>query len=150
MQNCRFCGIIIPAERYQYPRCGKREIKYCSTSCIKKAWAKNNKEHYNKIKAKWIENNPEKRKQSSANYIKRNKAYYANYSTLRARKVQRACPKWVNKLDLIRIYEKAADCKLEVDHIIPITNPNVCGLHVPWNLQLLTRKENARKSNKLL
>lgn len=36
---------------------------------------------------------------------------------------------------------------LEVDHIIPIKNDLVCGLHVPWNMHYVTRSENARKSN---
>jgi hypothetical protein len=34
-----------------------------------------------------------------------------------------------------------------LDHDVPLTHPNVCGLTVPWNLKLETYKRNATKSN---
>jgi hypothetical protein len=76
------------------------------------------------------------------------------------RKAQKlhATPKWLSKehlKEIRNIYKEAKrltnekNIEHQVDHIIPLVNKNVCGLHVPWNLQILTRNENASKGNKL-
>jgi hypothetical protein len=76
----------------------------------------------------------------------------------RAMKIN-ATPAWLTKEDHVQIqelYEIAQAFKLytgqqyHVDHIVPLQGKNVCGLHVPWNLQVLEASENIRKSNKLL
>jgi len=45
------------------------------------------------------------------------------------------------------IYETAADLGLQVDHVMPIRGKNFCGLHVPWNMQLLSKSRNSAKRN---
>lgn len=67
-------------------------------------------------------------------------------SLYRARK-SRACPDWVNLKQLAQIYADRPE-DMEVDHIVPIAGKLVSGLHVPWNLQYLSREDNAMKSNK--
>ena len=55
-------------------------------------------------------------------------------------------PPWVAFEDILPIYEAAARAKyFAVDHIAPLTGKLVSGLHVPWNLQLLTPSENSNK-----
>jgi hypothetical protein len=48
----------------------------------------------------------------------------------------------------LNVYKEAKRLGLSVDHIVPLHNPMVCGLHVPWNLQLLPLEDNIRKGNK--
>ena len=88
----------------------------------------------------------------SRKYIKNNRDKYTAYlAKYRAKKLN-ATPKWLTAKQLEeiqQIYTKARELGLEVDHIIPLQGKNVCGLHVPWNLQLLTRQQNASKSNKI-
>ena len=82
----------------------------------------------------------------------------AKVAKRRASKIY-ATPDWLtqNHKDQIReLYEIAQAFKLytgeeyHVDHIIPLKGKDVCGLHVPWNLQVIPAKENLSKSNKLL
>lgn len=37
-----------------------------------------------------------------------------------------------------------------LDHIIPLRHPEVCGLHVPWNLRVVKRETNLKKGNRFV
>lgn len=47
----------------------------------------------------------------------------------------------------LRIYEETG-IRHALDHIIPLNHPHVCGLNVPWNIQIVPHWANAAKSNK--
>ena len=53
-------------------------------------------------------------------------------------------------MEVARSYSARTGVRHEVDHIIPIAGKNVCGLHVPWNLAVVTMAENRAKSNRVV
>jgi len=77
----------------------------------------------------------------------------------RRRKHREATPKWLSRKqrsEIRQIYQIAITMtqttgeQYVVDHIVPLRSDYVCGLHVPWNLRVITQEENLKKSNKLL
>jgi len=80
------------------------------------------------------------------------------FTKARRRKHRLATPKWLTETQFRQIrtlYEQAISLTKTtgeayvVDHIIPLQHEAICGLHVPWNLRVITRKENGLKSNKI-
>jgi hypothetical protein len=72
------------------------------------------------------------------------------------RRSRQATPKWLtkeHKQQIVDTYELMRDCRAitgedyHVDHIVPLKGENICGLHVPWNLQVLPAYVNISKSN---
>ena len=82
---------------------------------------------------------------------------YELYNTRRGHRYYtvlfRAWPDWcADHPGYAETYGKArrmrrAGRKVHVDHIVPLCHPLVCGLHVPWNLQIISEQENMAKSN---
>lgn len=83
----------------------------------------------------------------------RRKALHSAYVVERRKKRTKSMPPWADKSKIRALYIKARELtkltgvKHEVDHVIPSNHPLVCGLHVEYNLQILTEEENIKKSN---
>jgi hypothetical protein len=83
-----------------------------------------------------------------------------NAKTARRRAAKlKASPKWLTKehwKEIEAFYIEAAQLTKEtgipheVDHREPLQGRDICGLHVPWNLKVMTRPENRKKSRKRL
>src|SRR6056297_231955 len=67
--------------------------------------------------------------------------------------VRHALPPWADREALRAVYDESARPTREtgeehhVDRIISLVHPDVCGLHVPWNLRGLPAEVNWRKHN---
>jgi len=137
------------------------------------AWTAKNKEKQLKAQKEWYARNKDKEKERHQKIYKENKdrilevnrewrsknshkmLHYTRKYQLS--KIQRT-PKWLTEDHLVQIeafylYSKmlsdALGVQYHVDHIVPLQGENVSGLHVPWNLQVITASENMSKHNKL-
>lgn len=123
------------------------------------------KERYRKSRDSELQDNKEYRlanKERLADYrrlyIENNRDLINAISAKRRSVKLNATPKWLTSEDWIKIQlfykiasilQKVHKIIYHVDHIIPLQGKNVCGLHVPWNLQVITAEENMQKGNRL-
>lgn len=96
----------------------------------------------------WCIDNPEAKKANDKAWREANPLKVKINKAVRRSRVRQATPGWACIADIKDVYLEAQHMQLNVDHIIPLKHPLVCGLHVWNNLQLLTRSENASKGNK--
>jgi len=138
-------------------------------SAYAKQYRKDNPEKVKALLQSWIKANPEKIKgymqkaskawhERNPDYLKDHyKANKERYVAARARRraaQESATPSWLTAVDKAMIQEMydvsearyiQTGIKHHVDHIVPINGKNVAGMHVPWNLQVITAHENLSK-----
>lgn len=118
-----------------------------------------NKEQIKANSKRWQNENPEKTKKSRKKWRKQNLAKCGALAAKRRSSELKATPPWLTNEHFLEIEQFYIDAKelqwlsdptdpFEIDHIIPLQGKNVCGLHVPWNLQIIPTSKNRSKSNK--
>ena len=104
----------------------------------------------------WREANPEKTKEISKRFRQAN-PHKINASAALRRARKRQAKRMLPPEQLAQVQAMYAEARRltnttgirhEVDHICPLAGTNFSGLHVPWNLQILTSDANKRKGNK--
>lgn len=99
----------------------------------------------------------EEKRRYKEKYKQQNKDYFNVLNSIRKRRHKDATPRWLSymqKQEMRALYQQAmiitktTGIRYVVDHIVPLNGKDVCGLHVPWNLRVITQEENLKKSNK--
>ena len=156
-----------------------RKVKGSCVECVKEDWAIDNERRKGKPKSeaakaagrRYYEKNKEaviaraamrpaeEKRHHRSTYKERHVDLTRADTSVRKRRHRDATPKWLTaaeRLQMRELYIQARKLtaitgeRYVVDHIIPLRSEVVCGLHVPWNLRVITQDENLKKSNKLV
>jgi len=174
-KQCTKCGTDKDLSEFSKCRANGDGLRYDCKSCQSARaanWRRNNpdkirslnqqyrRDNPDKVRAwakKWVDDNPDKRKASVKKWEKNNRGNVAARGAKRRATKLKATPEWLTPEQLSEIqqhYWLAKDLQsvtgevYHVDHIIPLQGENVCGLHVPWNLQVLPADINFSKGNR--
>lgn len=121
-----------------------------------KKYRSKNPEKVREYSKKYREENLDLLREKMREWHKINRHLSTFHKAKRRATKRQATPSWVELEDIKLLYLEARNLTLStgiqhhVDHIIPLTNNNVCGLHCLSNLQILSAKDNAEKYNKLI
>jgi hypothetical protein len=160
MKKCCTCKQSKPLELFSKCSQSKDGLNWRCRQCSSEHGKLSYQKHKEKI-AKTHKNYIDKNKEKHSNwmkdhYLKNKDLYTAKSAFRRAAKLQRT-PKWLTKehkkeikaiFALRKELSESTGKHHEVDHIVPLQGETVSGLHVPWNLRVVTRFMNRSKGNK--
>lgn len=145
----------------RHPERRKEQNKKYNNSPEAKArraeWVENNMDRYLAAKKRWQNKNKEYYYQQTKKYRQENPGFTAKCCAKRRARKLMSTPTWLDEdhlwwidevYELATLRTKATGIDWHVDHIVPLQGRKVCGLHVPWNLQVITASENSKKGNK--
>jgi len=138
----------------------KNKKKYADSSVI---WRHNNIDRVRAYAREYYKNNhrqclgyitPEKTAERGRNWRRKIQENVCFIGCDAIPNKKQATPPWSETPLILKLYEECSTVtnltgvEHNVDHIIPLNGKNVCGLHCIDNLQIITKTENIKKSNK--
>lgn len=117
------------------------------------AWKAANRELARASVNRWRERNKPLKNELALAFAKRYPERMNARNAKRRALKRNAIPVWANHFFIKEAYDlaqrrtKATGFKWQVDHIVPLKSPLVCGLHTHTNLQVISMAANVAKKN---
>jgi 5-methylcytosine-specific restriction endonuclease McrA len=156
-------GACVECLKVEWAQANVTRADYFAKYNKSKAGQEAKREYYERnkeaVKARAQARPTEEKTRHKQEYKAANPELYKELVNARRRRFRDATPKWLTaeqKMEIRLKYRLAIELSRKlgvpyaVDHIIPLQGEDVCGLHVPWNMEVITQDENLKKSNKLV
>lgn len=179
MKTCTKCGELKTFNSFSPDRRRKSGLQSACKSCSNAAnikryrenpevrlrkkiydveYVNKNRERKYKNNDRWNQDNIDKVREAQRKRKKLHRHKIAADARKRQAAKKKRTPPWLTPAQVKEMedfYWLTRDLKsvtgetYHVDHIVPLQGKTVCGLHVPWNLQVLPSDVNERKGNRL-
>lgn len=158
-KECVSCNNIKELDDFFFRKDTNKYREKCKKCMISdnKFYRRNNKTIIKTINSKWENNNKEKVAKTKKVYRQNNKGKCNALAAKRRTSRLNAALKGFEQ-EILSVYNEATKLqrldgiKRHVHHILPLQQfcDVYCGLHVPWNLEILTEEEHIEAHKKLL
>ena len=171
MKTCTKCCENKPFSSFHRQARGFGGVKSICKVCIKEygqktkvasnrrssKWKASNRDHIATYNKKYRSENSELVRLANKSWRDSNRPHKTALEGKRRANKRNATPAWLTKgqeddikamYALAKKFEKLCNVEYHVDHIVPLAGKDICGLHVPWNLQLLPASINLAKGNR--
>jgi len=151
-------GICMDCQKIEWEETNAKRALLPKSEASKKAAKKYYEKNKEVVKLRALSRPPEDVIKYRETWKVANPELVAANNKHRRTKHKQATPKWLTQEHKAAIKQFYLDAMLvskvtgvpyAVDHIVPLRGELVSGLHVPWNLAVITREENSKKSNKI-
>ena len=159
--NCKSCLRHLREKNKQFYNRNQRNYYLENKDELKqrqKTYRQKNKDHISETEKIYRNAHKQRRVINLKEWRNRNRERSNAHFKAHVIRKKTATPPWLtykqyleirSKYRLAKSMTKDTGIRYTVDHIFPLKGLNFCGLHVPWNLQIITGLENSIKSNKI-
>lgn len=150
-------GVCVECRKIEQKRSSEKRRGKPKSNAAKASARRYYERNKEAVKAKANNQPPEKRREYRRRWKENNPDVVRAHIAQKRRRLRTATPRLLSQKHRKQIRDlfivaytlsRNTGVTYSVDHIIPLVGDGICGLHVPWNLQVIPLLENCRKGTR--